>query len=144
MNIVEKSWNEFWAYYWRVEHHHSIPGIFEWDRRLVDFIEHVCELSPGMNILDLGCGGGDQAKVFSRKEYEVIGIDIAPPLIDFARKQFAEEGLSGAFITGDMRELDYEGVFDAYVILSGTFGFFSDEENLALLCSIRPIVQSMR
>jgi len=77
--------------------------------------------------------------VFSRKGYEVIGIDIAPPLIDFARKQFAEEGLSGAFITGDMRELDYEGV-----ILSGTFGFFSNEENLALLCSIRPIVQSMR
>ncbi len=76
LHVEEKTWNQFWAAYWRIDDRHSIPGIFEWDRQLVDFIEHVCRLSPPSRILDLGCGGGDQAKVFSRKGYDVIGISM--------------------------------------------------------------------
>jgi 2-polyprenyl-3-methyl-5-hydroxy-6-metoxy-1,4-benzoquinol methylase len=94
LKTIEKSWNEFWAYYWRITDRHKIPGIFEWDKKLVDFIEHVCELSPGNRVLDLGCGGGDQAKVFAQKGYEVVGIDIAPSLIEYAKKQFKENNLS--------------------------------------------------
>ncbi len=142
LKIVEKSWNEFWAAYWRIDNRHNIPGIFEWDRKLVDFIEHVCRLKPGMRILDLGCGGGDQAKLFSGKGYDVVGIDIAPPLIEFARRQYKEGGLSGSFIAGDMRRIDYDCEFDACVILSGTFGFFGDTEDLELLRSIRRALKS--
>ncbi len=142
LKIVEKSWNEFWAAYWRIDHRHGIPGIFEWDRKLVDFIEHVCRLSPGMRILDLGCGGGDQARLFSGKGYDVVGIDIAPPLIEFARRQYKEAGLTGSFIAGDMRRIDYNREFDACVILSGTFGFFGDAEDLELLRSIRRALKS--
>lgn len=142
MKIEEKSWNEFWAAYWRIESRHRIPGIFEWDRSLVDFIEAVCGLKPGMAILDLGCGGGDQAIHFARKGYRVTGIDIAPSLIEYARRQFADENLLGEFIAADMRAIDYRDQFDAVLILSGTFGFFSDEENLALLrkicCALKP------
>lgn len=136
LKVVEKTWNEFWAKYWRINHRHSIPGIFEWDRRLVNFIEYVCELSPGQRILDLGCGGGDQAKVFAQKGYDVVGIDIAPSLIKFAKKQFQKEGLKGTFLVGDMRKIDYDAEFDACVMLSGTFGFFGDVEDQNLLHSI--------
>src|SRR4030042_2343950 len=107
LKTIEKTWNEFWAIYWRIDHRHSIPGIFEWDKQLVNFIEHVCQLSPGARILDLGCGGGDQAKVFASKGYEVVGIDIAPPLIEFARQQFQKPGLKSTFIVGDMRAINY-------------------------------------
>jgi len=134
--VVEKTWNKFWAGYWRIDHRHSIPGIFEWDSQLVNFIENVCQLSPGERILDLGCGGGDQAKVFAKKGYEVVGVDIAPPLIEFSKQQFQEEGLRGTFIVGDMRAIDYDGEFDACMILSGTFGFFGDVEDQNLLRSI--------
>lgn len=137
LKIMEKSWNEFWAYYWRITDRHRILGIFEWDKKLVDFIEHVCKLSPGNRVLDLGCGGGDQAKVFVQKGYDVVGIDIAPPLIEYAKKQFKENNLSGAFTIGDMRAIKYDSEFDICVVLSGTFGFFSDEENQKLLSSIR-------
>lgn len=137
LKVVEKTWNEFWAAYWRIERRHAFPGIFEWDRRLVDFVEHTCRLSPGARILDLGCGGGDQAKVFSRKGYNIVGIDIAPSLIQFAQAQFKKEGLAGNFLAGDMRQIAYDAEFDACVLLSGTFGFFSDAENQALLVAIR-------
>ncbi len=136
IKVVEKTWNEFWASYWRIEDRHSIPNIFEWDRQLVDFIENVCQLSPGARILDLGCGGGDQAKLFAQKGYQVVGVDIAPPLIDFAQRQFEKEGLKGTFTVGDMRVIDYDAEFDACVVLSGTFGFFGDVEDQKLLGAI--------
>jgi ubiquinone/menaquinone biosynthesis C-methylase UbiE len=137
LKVIEKSWNEFWAYYWRVEDRHKIPGIFEWDHKIVNFIEHVCGLKPPARILDLACGGGDQAKVFAQKGYEVVGIDIAPPLIEYAQQQFSKEKLTGTFIAGDMRDIDYDTEFEACVILSGSFGFFGDVEDQKLLCSIQ-------
>jgi SAM-dependent methyltransferase len=136
LEIQEKSWNEFWARHWRIDQRHKILGIFDYDRQLVAFVEHVCQLAPGNRVLDLGCGGGDQAQVFARRGYEVVGIDIAPPLISFARQQFEEEGLSGTFIAGDMRAINYDAEFDACVTLSGTFGFFGDAEDQKLLVLI--------
>ena len=137
LKVIEKTWNEFWAYYWRVDDLHRIPGIAEWDRKLVTFIEHVCHLKPPARILDLACGGGDQAKVFARKGYTVVGVDIAPSLIEYAQRQFAEENLEGTFMVGDMRAIDYDAEFDVCVILSGSFGFFGDREDQELLCSIQ-------
>ncbi len=137
LKVIEKSWNEFWAYFFRVEHRHRIPEIFNWDRRLVDFIERACELKPPARILDLGCGGGDQAKLLAAKGYQVTGIDIAPSLIDFARRKFDEARLSGEFAVGDMQEIDYDEEFELCTILSGSFGFFGDKEDQELLRSIR-------
>ncbi|HDQ72135.1 MAG TPA: class I SAM-dependent methyltransferase [Chloroflexi bacterium] len=146
LQVEERSWNEFWAEYWRIEQRHRIPGIFAWDRQLVNFVEHVCELSPGQRILDLGCGGGDQAKVFAQKGYEVVGVDIAPSLIAYAREQFEREGLAGTFVVGDMRDIGaiddtdagpFPDSFDACVLLSGTFGFFGEEEDREILRAIR-------
>jgi SAM-dependent methyltransferase len=136
MRIVEKSWGEFWAYYWRVDHRHAIPGIFEWDKRLVAFIEQVCQLQPGQRVLDLACGGGDQAAILARKGYDVLGVEIAPPLVAHARERFARDGLAGEFICGDMRAIAYEGEFDAVLVLSGSFGFFGDAGDQALLGQI--------
>ena len=137
LRVIEKSWSEFWAAYWRIDHRHRIPGVFEWDRQLVGFIEAACKLHPGGRILDLGCGGGDQARVFAQKGYEVVGIDIAPPLIGFAKRQFKKHGLKGTFLAGDMRKIKYRAEFDACLLLSGTFGFFMDEGDQKLLGSIQ-------
>jgi SAM-dependent methyltransferase len=137
LKVIEKSWNEFWAYYWRIDDLHRIPGIAAWDRKLVTFIEHVCQLKPPARILDLACGGGDQAKVFAQKGYTVVGVDIAPSLIEYAQRQFAEENLEGTFMVGDMRQIDYDAEFDVCVMLSGSFGFFGDCEDQELLCSIQ-------
>jgi SAM-dependent methyltransferase len=136
LKVIEKSWSDFWAAYWQIDHRHRIPEIFEWDRQLVDFIEAACKLHPDGRILDLGCGGGDQAKVFARKGYGVVGMDIAPSLIEFARRQFKKERLKGKFLVGDMRKIKYREEFDACLLLSGTFGFFGDDEDQKLLSSI--------
>ncbi len=137
LEIIEKNWNEFWGYYFRIEDRHSISGIFEWDVKLVDFIEHVCKLPSGARILDLGCGGGDQAKLLAEKGYKIAGLDIVPSLIDYGREQFEKAGLTGTFTVGDMRQIDYSEEFDACLVLSGSFGFFGDREDGKILFSIK-------
>jgi 2-polyprenyl-3-methyl-5-hydroxy-6-metoxy-1,4-benzoquinol methylase len=97
LEIIEKSWEEFWAYYWRVTSRHRIPGIFEWDQKLVSLIEEKCNVCPPKRILDLGCGGGDQAKVFTERGYTVVGIDVAESLIEYARGSVDGIGLSATF-----------------------------------------------
>ena len=65
-----------------------------------------------------------------------MGVDIAPSLIEFAVRQFRDEGLSGTFIVGDVRGISYHTEFHACAILSGTFGFFGDLEDRNLLSSV--------
>jgi ubiquinone/menaquinone biosynthesis C-methylase UbiE len=74
-------------------------------------------LSPGMRVLDVGCGPGDVtflAASLVGPEGEVLGVDLSPAAIDVARSRAA--GLPNVrFVTGDARELSGEGVFDAVI-----------------------------
>jgi SAM-dependent methyltransferase len=137
MEELQLTYQEYWGYYWRVISRHKIPGIFKWDQDLVDLIETQCALKPGASVLDLGCGGGDQAKVFARRGYHVVGIDMVKSLIDFATESFRKEGLKGEFHHGDMRDITYQNQFDLCVILSGTFGLLKENESETLLNKIR-------
>lgn len=133
METLRLTYQEYWGYHWRIVHRHKIPGIFKWDQDLVDLIEKQCSPPPGDSILDLGCAGGDQAKLFARKGYRVVGIDKVESLIEYAVNAFKEEGLSGEFHVGDMREIEYRDEFDLCVMLSGTFGLAAETENEELL-----------
>lgn len=136
MKEIYKNWNEFWSYFWRVEHLHSIKNIDKWNKKLVDFIINVLNIKPGMKILDIACGGGDQALIFAQKGYSVTGIDISEKLINFARNQFKEKKLHGEFILKNMFDLDRINEFDACVILSGSFGYLDKEKDTILLTKI--------
>lgn len=136
MEVLRLTYQEYWGYYWRVVSRHKIPGIFKWDQNLVDLIEKQCALKPGASILDLGCGGGDQAKLFARKGYRIVGVDKVKSLIEFATEAFKKEGLNGEFHAADMKELEYQNAFDLCVMLSGTFGLFTERENEQLLQKI--------
>jgi 2-polyprenyl-3-methyl-5-hydroxy-6-metoxy-1,4-benzoquinol methylase len=133
MKTEKCTFQEYWGYYWRVTSRHQIPGIFKWDEDLINLIEKYCQPVPKASILDLGCGGGDQAKIFARRGYKVVGIDMVESLIEYAKKAFKKEGLEGEFQAADMREIKYKNEFDLCVLLSGTFGLLSERENEALL-----------
>ncbi|MBN2385318.1 class I SAM-dependent methyltransferase [bacterium] len=133
MKIVEKTWNEFWAYYWRVTRREKIPAIEEYDRNVIRLIEKKCGLSSSHRILDLGCGHGFHAHMLAEKGHTVVGIDIADSLINYARDHFQSNSSTLTYIRQDMREIGYCGEFDLCILLSGTFGFFSEPENRELL-----------
>ncbi len=84
-----------------------------------EFIERL-NLKPGTKVLDVACGTGNLALPAARAGAIVTGIDIAPNLIEQARKNAEREGLKIQFDEGDAENLPYEsGSFDAVVTMFG-------------------------
>jgi SAM-dependent methyltransferase len=61
----------------------------------------------GMKVLDLGCGDGTTALPEARLGADVLGVDIAPNLVEAGRRRAAAEGLSNCrFQEGDATNLE--------------------------------------
>lgn len=84
-----------------------------------DFIERI-HLKPGAKVLDVACGTGNQSIPAARAGAQVIGLDIAPNLLEQARKRAAEENLKIEFVEGDAEKLPYDAArFDVVLSMFG-------------------------
>ena len=134
--VFDKTWQDYWANRWHVDHRHQIPGIFDYDRALADVIVSSCRLQSDMRVFIPACGAGDQARALARKGFSVTGRDTAESLIAYAQKRAVNEGLEIDFAVGDVHECDFRDQFDAVVLLDGAFGEFGPDEDALLLESL--------
>jgi SAM-dependent methyltransferase len=89
-----------------------------------------------MKILDLACGHGRHANRLAALGHRVTGIDLTAGFLDLARKDAEERGVHVTYIHGDMRELDYDAVFDRVLMMFTAFGYFDDRDNFMVLRNI--------
>ncbi len=89
--------------------------IFPFDEELVDFIRGLIPRESG-KILDVGCATGALVNALGQSGHEVIGIDLDPEMIRFAKK-YQNSRIS--FQMGDMLQLK---------------NLFSPDEFLAVAC----------
>ena len=101
----------------------------------VDALIEVLQLTPGMRVLDVGCGPGRHANEFARRGIAVHGIDISRRFIDIATNQAVD---GATFERADARYLTFDCAFDAAISLcQGAFGLLiTDEENQGVLAGI--------
>lgn len=64
-------------------------------------------------LLDLGCGPGTFLGNLERPVERALGVDLAEPQIDYARRHYSRPGLE--FRVADLRVAEIEGPFDAAV-----------------------------
>jgi len=84
-----------------------------------DFIARLA-LKPGVRLLDVACGSGNQSIPAAQAGAIVTGVDIAPNLLEQARARSASEGLSIQFDEGDAEKLPYDdAAFDVVVSMFG-------------------------
>lgn len=83
--------------------------------RTVAWITDTLGLEPGAHLLDLGCGPGLYCRRFADRGLRVTGVDISENSLRYAREQDARP----EYIRMDYRDLDFEGVFDAAVLIYG-------------------------
>jgi SAM-dependent methyltransferase len=86
---------------------------------------------PGQRLLDVACGTGAAAELAATTGAEVVGVDIAPALIEQAKERATERGLDIDYRVGDAEALDLEdGSFDLVTSTCGVM-FAPDHEAVA-------------
>jgi SAM-dependent methyltransferase len=146
MNTINRDWN-WWAYLFRVKHRQTIPHIEQSDDELVAFIVETLDLRPGDRLLDLGCGSGVHALRLAQRGIQVVGLDIAPSLVEYATNLVSESNVTGAtFVVGDMRNpqaalgaLAARG-FKAIIILGMSFGFLGEAADRQVLENVERLL----
>ncbi len=86
----------------------------------VDFLVDALGLTPGLRVLDVGCGPGRHAHALARRGIEVHGVDISARFVELAT---ANAPPGATFERLDARALAFDAEFDAAVSLcQGAFG----------------------
>ncbi len=109
------------------------PTTSEQLRTEVDFIESTLSVPSGGRLLDLGCGYGRHTVPLARRGYEMVGLDLSLELLQNALRRAQAKQASIKFVHGDLRDLEFNGVFDGAYCFNTTFGYFTDAENLMVL-----------
>ena len=101
-----------------------------------DFFEKSLSLAPEARVLDAPCGHGRFALELTRRGFRVTGVDISQDFLAAARADAAAEGLVVAWRQSDMRDLPWQGEFDAALCAGNSFGYFDDAGNAAYLAAV--------
>jgi SAM-dependent methyltransferase len=94
-------------------------------RAFIDRLSVYMSLRSDHLILDLACGKGRHAIYLNQKGFDVVGLDLSPQNIAFAR-DFENDRLK--FYQHDMREIWKKGHFDIILNLFTSFGYFDTEQ----------------
>jgi SAM-dependent methyltransferase len=90
-------------------------------KAFIDQLITYFDIKPEDQVLDLACGKGRHAIYLNSKGYQVIGLDLSPQNVAFARR-FENDRLS--FHVHDMRFVWKEDHFDFTLNLFTSFGYF--------------------
>lgn len=102
-------------------------------RKEVEYITQILGLTPGMKVLDLGCGYGRIAQELATAGMHVTGVDLVPAMIDKAKERAAAAGLAIDYRLGDFSRLPSLGRFDAVIMWFFSFGYGDETAHLKSL-----------
>jgi ubiquinone/menaquinone biosynthesis C-methylase UbiE len=91
-------------------------------KRIIDEFLQYFTITPGMKVLDFGCGTGAFTARFSSFPFELYGIDISSECIRYASKKYPTIN----FKTGDVEHTGFENDTFDIVLMSGLLHHFPD------------------
>lgn len=95
-------------------------------------IQHL-GLTPGMHVLDMGCGPGLYCRRFAEAGLCVTGIDYSRRSIDYAMNDAVRDQLPITYRCGNYLQLDEVEAYDVICLIYFDFGALTDDERACLL-----------
>jgi 2-polyprenyl-3-methyl-5-hydroxy-6-metoxy-1,4-benzoquinol methylase len=93
------------------------------------------------DVLDVGCGTGENILFLASRGHEVWGVDSAPAAIEIARRKAIERGLGATFLVKDTLKVHEIGrTFDT-VIDSGLFHTLSDPDRPRFVWNLSEVLK---
>ena len=122
------------------EAYHTTPA---WDigRAQREFVHLEESGKISGDVLDVGCGTGENALFLAGRGHEVWGVDSASTAIGISRKKAKERGLTATFLVKDTLNLHEIGrTFDT-VIDSGLFHTLSDPDRSFFVWNVSEVLK---
>ena len=94
-------------------------------------VKRLLKLRKGQHILDIPCGLGRLTVPLAQMGLGMTGVDLTESYLSKARRLAKKNRLNIRLIHSDMRHISFEAEFDAVFNWFGSFGYFSDADNLA-------------
>jgi SAM-dependent methyltransferase len=121
--------------------YHGIPP---WDigRPQQEFVRLAESGEIKGDVLDVGCGTGENALYLATRGHVVWGVDTAPTAIEKAREKARERGIEARFLVRDAMNLNQiDKIFDT-VIDSGLFHALSDLERPCFVRNLGDVLRT--
>lgn len=83
----------------------------------VDFIENEIKFNKECRILDVGCGTGRHSIELAKRGYTVTGIDLSNNMLEKAKRNAKEAGVTVTFLQADARDFSFNEKFDLVIML---------------------------
>ncbi len=62
---------------------------------------------PVRRLLEPGCGSGRLVAEMAARGYQVTGLDLSQPMLDYLARRLKRRGLSAELVLGDMTEMEF-------------------------------------
>ena len=110
-----------------------LPDVFNEDQtnEQIRVVKKLLRLRKGMRVLDIPCGTGRLTIPMAKTGLQMTGVDLTAGYLRKARQTARKKRLDIHFVRCDMREVDFQNEFHAAFNWFGSFGYFSDADNLA-------------
>ena len=122
---------------------HDLFGGLDEHQKELEFILSTPRFKPQSKILELGCGTGDITLWLAQQGHHVVGVDISPVAINWAKEKAREAGTEVKFVVSDvcdLKELEND-LFDI-VIDSHCFHCIIGDDRLRFLQSAYRVLRT--
>jgi len=93
-------------------------------------------------LLEPGCGSGRLVTEMASRGYDVAGVDLSQPMLDYLARRLRRRGLHAELRREDMTRMEFEAPFDAAFCTFNTFRHLNDET--AALAHLRNVAKQLR
>lgn len=97
---------------------------------------------PVRRLLEPGCGSGRLVAEMAARGYQLTGLDLSQPMLDYLQRRLSRRGLKADLVLGDMTSMSFARKFDSAFCTFNTFRHLIREDDA--IGHLRSVAKNLR